>query len=145
MPVPETLMQALTALPTINAALNATSAVLLLTARGLIKRGQIQAHRRTMLAALTSSALFLACYLYYHAHVGSVHFTGQGWIRFTYFSILLTHTVLAAVIVPLILITLTRGLKRQDLRHSKIARLTFPLWMYVSVTGVVIYLMLYHL
>jgi uncharacterized membrane protein YozB (DUF420 family) len=138
-------MQTLALLPTVNATLNATSAVLLLTARGLIKRGQIQAHRRTMLAALGSSTLFLACYLIYHAQVGSVRFTGHGWIRVAYFSILLTHTVLAAAIIPLILITLTRGLKRQDQRHSKIARVTFPMWMYVSVTGVVIYLMLYHL
>lgn len=138
-------MQALSVLPTVNACLNASSAVLLLTAHRLIKRGRVQAHKRTMLAALTSSSLFLACYLYYHAHVGSVRFAGHGWLRTTYLTILLTHTVLAVVIVPLILVTLARGLRRQDARHSAIARVTFPLWMYVSITGVVIYLMLYHL
>jgi len=132
-------------LPTINACLNATSAALLLTARWFISQRRIEAHKRTMLAALTSSALFLGCYLYYHAHVGHVPFGGHGPIRACYFALLLSHTVLAAVIVPLILITLVRGLRRQDQRHSQIARITFPLWMYVSVTGVVIYLMLYHM
>ncbi len=138
-------MQALSYFPTIDACLNATSAVLLLIARWFIGQRRIEAHKRTMLAAMTSSTLFLGCYLYYHAHVGHVPFGGHGPIRAFYFALLLSHTVLAVVIVPLILITLSRGLRRQDQRHSRIARITFPLWMYVSVTGVVIYLMLYHM
>jgi putative membrane protein len=132
--------------PTINAILNGTAAVLLVTARVLIGRERIQAHRRVMLAAVTTSAIFLVNYLTYHALIhGSKHFTGQGWIRPVYFGVLTSHTILAATIVPLVLITLNRGLKRNDLRHRAIARWTFPLWLYVSVTGVVIYLMLYHL
>ena len=132
--------------PTINAILNGTAAVLLVTARVLIARRRIQVHRRVMIAAVATSAIFLVNYLTYHALIhGSRHFTGQGWIRPVYFSILTTHTILAALIVPMVLITLSRGLKRSDSRHRAIARWTFPLWLYVSVTGVVIYLMLYHL
>ena len=103
----------------------------------------MQAHRLAMLAALCTSAVFLASYLYYHAHVGSVHFQGHGWSRPLYFSILLSHTILAVVIVPLILVALSRALRARYVLHKAIARWTFPLWMYVSVTGVVIYLMLY--
>jgi uncharacterized membrane protein YozB (DUF420 family) len=103
------------------------------------------AHRAVMLTALTTSALFLISYLYYHYHVGSVHFRGQGWSRPVYFTILTSHTILAAVIVPLIIITLTRALRERFDRHRMIARWTFPLWMYVSVTGVIVYFMLYHL
>ena len=132
-------------LPTLNAALNAASAVLLVTGYVLIRRGRQEAHRRAMLAAVTCSALFLVSYLIYHAQVGSVRFQGQGWIRTVYFTILLTHTVLAAAIVPLVLVTLVRGLQRRFDRHRRIARVTFPLWAYVSVTGVVIYVMLYRL
>lgn len=131
--------------PVIDATLNGTSAVLLVLGRRLIRRGQMEAHRFVMLTALASSSLFLTSYLYYHWHVGSVHFQGQGWIRPVYFSILISHTILAAVIVPMIIITLSRALRRRFDRHQAIARWTYPLWLYVSVTGVVIYLMLYKL
>jgi len=133
--------------PVINATLNGTSAVLLLTGRTLIKRGRMAAHRAVMITAIVSSSLFLISYLYYHYHVhlGSVHFRGQGWSRPVYFTILATHTILAAVIVPMVIITLTRGLRGNYPRHRAIARWTYPLWLYVSVTGVVIYFMLYHL
>ena len=131
--------------PVIDASLNGTSAVLLLVGRGFIKRGRMAAHRAVMLAALASSSIFLACYLYYHWHVGSVHFQGQGWSRPVYFSILISHTILAAAIVPMIIITLSRALRERFDRHRAIARWTYPLWMYVSVTGVIVYFMLYHL
>jgi putative membrane protein len=132
-------------LPALNALLNGGSAVLLLAGRRLIRRGQMQAHRLVMLAALCTSAAFLASYLYYHAHVGHVHFQGHGWSRPLYFSILISHTILAAVIVPLVVVTLSRALRARYVLHKAIARWTFPLWMYVSVTGVVVYLMLYKL
>jgi uncharacterized membrane protein YozB (DUF420 family) len=139
-------MQAeLSSLPALNALLNGTSAVLLLVGRNLIRRKQMLAHRFVMLAALCTSAAFLASYLYYHAHVGSVHFQGHGWPRPLYFSILLSHTILAVIIVPLVLVTLSRALRARYSLHRAIARWTFPLWMYVSVTGVVIYVMLYKL
>jgi uncharacterized membrane protein YozB (DUF420 family) len=131
--------------PMIDATMNGTSAVLLLIGRGYIKRGQMAAHRAVMLAALVSSSIFLGCYLYYHFHVGSVHFQGQGIWRPIYFAILISHVILAAVIVPMIIITLSRGLRERFDRHRAIARWTFPLWMYVSVTGVIVYVMLYHL
>jgi uncharacterized membrane protein YozB (DUF420 family) len=131
--------------PAIDASLNGTSAVLLLVGRSFIKRGNMAAHRAVMITALTSSSIFLACYLYYHWHVGSVHFQGQGWSRPVYFSILISHTILAAVIVPMIIITLSRALRERFDRHRAIARWTYPLWMYVSVTGVIVYFMLYHL
>jgi len=133
------------AFPVIDASLNGTSAVLLLIGRGLIQRGRMAAHRAVMVTALVSSSLFLASYLYYHWHVGSVHFQGQGWTRPVYFSILISHTILAAVIVPMIIITLSRALRERFDRHRAIARWTYPLWLYVSVTGVVIYVMLYKL
>ena len=131
--------------PVIDAALNGTSAVLLLVGRSYIKRGRMAAHRAVMITALVSSTLFLASYLYYHYHVGSVHFQGRGWSRPVYFAILISHTILAVAIVPLVIITLSRALRERFDRHRKIARWTFPLWLYVSVTGVVIYVMLYHL
>lgn len=131
--------------PVLDASMNGTSAVLLLIGRGLIKRGRMAAHRAVMLTALVSSGIFLSSYLYYHWHVGSVHFQGQGWSRPVYFSILISHTILAAVIVPMIIITLSRALRERFDRHRVIARWTYPLWLYVSVTGVVIYLMLYKL
>ena len=132
--------------PTINAALNGTAAVLLVTGRILIGRRAIDLHKKVMIAAFITSSVFLVNYLTYHALIhGSKHFPGQGWIRPVYFTILLTHTVLAAAIVPLVLLSLTRGLKRQDARHRAVSRWTFPLWLYVSVTGVVIYLMLYQM
>jgi uncharacterized membrane protein YozB (DUF420 family) len=129
--------------PVINASLNGTSAVLLLTAHSLIKRGHMAAHRALMLTAIVTSSLFLGSYLYYHWHVGSVHFQGQGWSRPIYFTILTSHTILAAAIVPLVIITLTRALRERFDRHRAIARWTYPLWLYVSITGVVIYFMLY--
>ena len=132
-------------LPTLNAALNATSAVLLVLGWVLVRRRRLEAHRRAMLGAVGCSTLFLVSYLVYHAQVGSVRFQGQGWIRPLYFAILLTHTVLAAAIVPLVLVTLTRALRGRFEAHRRLARVTFPLWAYVSVTGVVIYVMLYRL
>ena len=130
--------------PPINATLNGTSAVLLITGRALIMRGRMAAHRAVMIAALVTSSVFLACYLYYHYHVGSVHFAGQGFWRTIYFTILISHTILAAVIVPMIIITLVRALSGRYDRHRAIARWTFPLWLYVSVTGVIVYFMLYQ-
>jgi uncharacterized membrane protein YozB (DUF420 family) len=132
-------------LPALNAVLNATSATLLLTGYLLIRRGQRAAHQRVMIAALVSSSLFLASYLFYHFHVGSVRFQGQGALRTIYFTILLSHTILAVVIVPLVAVTLTHALRERFDRHRRIARVTLPLWGYVSVTGVVIYWMLYRL
>ena len=132
-------------LPALNATLNATSAVLLVLAYRAIRGHRIELHRRRMLAAAATSAVFLTSYLVYHAHVGSVPFTGQGPVRAMYFTILFTHTVLAAAIVPMVLRTLYLGLRRRDEKHRRLARWTFPLWLYVSVTGVVIYAMLYQL
>lgn len=131
--------------PAINATLNGTSAVLLVSAHSLIKRGRVAAHRALMLTAIATSTLFLVSYLYYHYHVGSVRFQGHGWSRPVYFTILISHTILAAAIVPLVIITLSRALRERFDRHRAIARWTYPLWLYVSVTGVIIYVMLYHL
>jgi len=131
--------------PAINATLNGTSAVLLVTAHRMIKAGRVALHRALMLTAVATSTLFLVSYLYYHAHVGSVRFQGHGWSRPVYFSILISHTLLAAAIVPLSIVTLSRALRERFDQHRAIARWTYPLWLYVSVTGVVIYLMLYHL
>ena len=137
--------------PAINATLNGTAALLLVTAKRFIDRRQIEAHKRTMIAAFATSVVFLLCYLFYHcyryyyAHVGVMRFAGHGWRRPVYFTLLTSHTLLAVTIVPLILMSLSRGLKRQDARHLKIAPLTYWLWLYVSVTGVVIYYLLYHL
>lgn len=130
--------------PVINASLNGTSAILLFTAHGMIKRGRMAAHRTLMLTAVVTSSLFLTSYLYYHWHVGSVHFQRQGLWRWVYISILTSHTILAAAIVPLVIITLSHALRERFDRHRAIARWTYPLWLYVSVTGVVIYFMLYH-
>jgi uncharacterized membrane protein YozB (DUF420 family) len=130
--------------PAINATLNGASAILLLTGRWFIARRKIAAHRATMLTALATSTLFLASYLYYHAHVGSVHFQGTGWSRPVYFTILISHTILAAAVVPLVLVTLSRALRGHFPRHRAIARWTFPIWLYVSVTGVIVYFMLYR-
>jgi uncharacterized membrane protein YozB (DUF420 family) len=131
--------------PSINAFLNGTSAILLFIGHRYIKRNDMRAHKRLMITALITSSLFLICYLYYHAHVGSVRFQGQGWSRPLYFTILISHTILAAAIVPLVIVTLTRALRERFDRHRAIARWTYPIWMYVSITGVVIYLMLYHI
>lgn len=132
-------------LPALNAVLNATSGALIFLGWILIRRGQRLAHKRVMLAALASSTLFLVSYLTYHAQVGSVPFQGRGPIRTVYFAILLTHTILAVVIVPLVLITVNHGLRERFDRHRRIARITMPLWAYVSVTGVIIYWMLYRM
>lgn len=132
-------------LPTVNATLNAISAVLLVWGYLLIRRKRIDAHRRVMKTAFVTSCLFLVCYLVYHAQVGSVPFAKTGPIRTVYFSILLTHTVLAATVPVLAIITLRRGLAARYDKHRKIARWTLPIWLYVSVTGVVVYVMLYHL
>ncbi len=131
-------------LPALNATLNATAAVLLIVGWTLIRRGHVRQHRKVMITAFCVSCAFLVSYLVYHAQVGSVRFTRHGPIRVVYFTILLTHTVLAVVIVPLVLMSLSRGLKRQDARHRAIARWTLPLWLYVSVTGVIVYLLLYR-
>ena len=131
--------------PALNAILNGTSAVLLAAGYRFIRRKQVQAHRMCMGAAVITSTLFLASYLYYHAHVGSVHFQGTGWSRPVYFTILVSHTSLAVSLLVLVPITLARALRERFDRHRAIARWTLPIWMYVSVTGVVIYLMLYHL
>ncbi len=130
--------------PPLNAILNGTSAVLLTVGHGFIKRGKMAAHRACMIAAVVCSAFFLASYLWYHAHVGSVHYPLHDWTRPLYFGILLTHTVLAATVVPLVVITLTFALRERFDRHRGIARWTYPIWLYVSVTGVIIYLMLYQ-
>jgi uncharacterized membrane protein YozB (DUF420 family) len=130
--------------PAINATLNGVSAILLLIGRWFIARRKVAAHRATMLTALATSSLFLASYLYYHAHVGSVHFQGTGWSRPVYFTILISHTILAAAIVPLVLLTLSRALRGHYPQHRAIARWTFPIWLYVSITGVIVYFMLYR-
>ena len=140
MPIPEQFA----IFPGLNAALNGTSAILLLTGRWLVGQRRIVAHRAVMLTAVGTSTVFLISYLYYHAHVGSVHFLGTGWSRPVYFSILISHTMLAATIVPLVIITLSRALRRRFPQHRAIARWTFPLWLYVSITGVIIYFMLYR-
>ena len=132
-------------LPALNATLNAISAVLLVVAYVLIRNGQRKLHQKFMLAALTTSACFLVSYLVYHANVGSRPFTGRGAARVVYFAVLLTHVVLAATILPLALITTARGLSSQFDRHVRIARWTFPIWVYVSVTGVIVYVMLYQM
>jgi uncharacterized membrane protein YozB (DUF420 family) len=132
-------------LPDLNAALNSLSAVFLLAGYRFIRRKNRQAHRRCMIAAFGCSILFLCSYLIYHYQVGSVPFKGQGWIRPVYFAILLTHTILATAVVPLAVITLTRALRERFDAHRRIARWTFPIWVYVSVTGVVVYGMLYWL
>lgn len=132
-------------LPAVNAGLNGTAALFLISGYILIRRGRQQLHKRCMLAALLTSALFLVSYLIYHFNTGSRPFPGQGPIRIVYFTILITHVVLAATILPLALTTTARGLWAQYDRHVRIARWTLPIWIYVSVTGVVIYLMLYQM
>ena len=135
---------AFTDLATLNAILNSVAAIFLALGFVFIRRGEVQRHRTCMLSACGASVVFLTSYLVYHWQVGSVPFTGQGWIRPVYFSILLSHVVLAIVIVPMAAITLLRAWRGNFDRHRAIARWTWPLWMYVSVTGVVIYGMLYH-
>lgn len=132
-------------LPHVNALLNTTSALLLLAGFRFIRLGRIQAHRNCQVSAVTTSALFLISYLTYHYYHGATRFTGQGIVRPFYFIILTTHTILAVVIVPLILVTLYRAARGDFVRHRRIARWTLPLWLYVSVTGVIVYLMLYQI
>jgi len=132
-------------LPTVNAALNATSAALLLAGWWLVRRGHRRAHRAAMLAALATSSAFLVSYVVYHVEVGSVRFTGEGAVRAVYFAILISHTVLAAAVLPLVLVTVTRALRGRFERHRAVARYTLPLWLWVSVSGVVVYWMLYRL
>jgi uncharacterized membrane protein YozB (DUF420 family) len=131
-------------LPAVNATLNALSGILLLAGYVLIRRRRIEQHRKVMLVAFATSSLFLVCYIVYHAQVGSVRFTRQGFVRPLYYTILVTHVTLAASVVPLALITLTRGLKGRFSQHRRIARWTFPIWLYVSVTGVLVYVLLYQ-
>lgn len=134
-----------TDLPTLNAALNALSFLLLLSGFFFIKQRRISIHRACMFSAVSASVLFLISYIIYHSQVGSVKFTKEGWIRPVYFTILISHTILAMTIVPLVAVTLFRALKKKFIKHRAVARWTFPLWAYVSVTGVIIYWMLYHL
>jgi len=131
--------------PVIDATLNGITAVLLAVGHHFIKRGSLAKHRAVMISAFITSSVFLACYLYYHFHVGSVHFRGRGWSRPLYFSILISHTTLAIVVLPMILTTLVLGLRSRFERHRGIARWTYPIWMYVSITGVIVYLMLYKI
>ncbi|PYS97705.1 MAG: DUF420 domain-containing protein [Acidobacteria bacterium] len=132
-------------LPHLNAALNATSFVLLVAGLYFISRGRVAAHRACMISALVVSCLFLVSYVVYHSQYGSMRFKGEGFVRPVYFTILITHVTLAAAIVPLITVTLRRALRGDFYRHRRIARWTYPLWLYVSITGVVVYLMLYRL
>ncbi len=138
-------MLPISSLPEVNAVLNATSAVLLVCGYIFIRRGKIKAHKLCMVSAFATSTLFLVSYLTYHFESGMRRFTGQGAVRAVYFSILTTHTILAVVIVPLVLITLARAWRGAFDRHRSIARRTLPLWLYVSVTGVVVYWMLYRM
>jgi uncharacterized membrane protein YozB (DUF420 family) len=131
-------------LPAVNATLNGLSGILLAIGYLLIRTRRIELHRKVMIAAFITSSLFLVCYLVYHAQVGSVRFTRQGFVRPLYYTILVTHVTLAASVVPLAIITLTRGLKGRFVQHKRIARWTFPIWMYVSVTGVLVYVLLYQ-
>jgi putative membrane protein len=131
-------------LPAVNASLNALSGVLLLIGFLMVRTGRIAAHRRLMIAAFATSSLFLICYVVYHAQVGSVRFTRQGFVRPLYFTILITHVTLAAAVLPLAILTLSRGLNARYTPHRRIARWTLPIWMYVSVTGVLVYVLLYQ-
>lgn len=130
--------------PTLNAILNASAAAFLTAGFVFIRRRRIQAHKTCMLAAFACSVVFLVSYVLYHLQVGSVRFQGQGWVRPAYFTLLGTHTVLAITVVPLALVTLARSLRGDFERHRRIARWTLPVWLYVSVTGVIVYLLLYH-
>src|SRR5712691_8174367 len=132
-------------LPHLNATLNASSFLLLSSGYYFIRRRRVLAHRRCQLSALTASIIFLISYIVYHQHHGVTRFAGQGIVRPIYFTILTTHTFLAAVIVPFVIVTVRRAKRKDFLRHKRIARWTLPLWLYVSITGVIVYLMLYHL
>ncbi len=131
-------------LPAVNATLNAISGILLVIGYALIRARRIELHRRVMIAAFVTSVVFLICYVIYHSQVGSVRFTRQGVVRQIYFSLLITHVVLAALVPPLAIVTLSRGLQARYPRHRAIARWTLPIWLYVSVTGVLVYVLLYQ-
>jgi len=131
-------------LPTLNATLNAIAALFLIIAWMHIRARRIEAHRRMMLAAFAASALFFASYITYHANVGSRPYHGTGALRVVYYSILIPHVLFAATVPPLAIVTLRRGLRRDDRRHRRLARITLPIWLFVSVTGVIVYLMLYR-
>jgi len=131
-------------LPALNATLNGVSALLLVAGYSAIRRRRRDLHKALMLSALGASILFLSSYFYYHYHAGSTYFTGQGWIRPVYFTILVSHTILAIVIVPLVVTTLFLALRGNFPRHRRIARVTLPVWLYVSVTGILVYLLLYQ-
>ena len=137
-------MEWVSSLPAVNASLNALSTVFLLLAYVQIRRGNRQAHRKLMLSACASSMLFLVSYLIYHNNSGMTKFLGEGWSRTAYFFILATHIPLAALVVPLAIVTLTLGLRERFDKHRRIARITLPIWLYVSVTGVLVYFFLYH-
>lgn len=141
-------MPDLSLFPALNATLNGASAILITTGRALIRsnrREKVRLHRACMIVAVATSSLFLISYLYYHAHVGSMRFPGHGWVRPVYFALLISHTLLAATVVPLVLLSLTAALRGRFERHRRIARWTYPIWLYVSVTGVVVYIMLYRI
>ena len=131
-------------LPAVNASLNALSGILLVIGYTMIRGRRIAAHRRCMIAAFVTSSLFLVCYVIYHAQVGSVRFTREGLVRPVYYTILITHVTLAAAVPPLAMLTLSRGLKARYTQHVRIARWTLPIWLYVSVTGVLVYVLLYQ-
>jgi uncharacterized membrane protein YozB (DUF420 family) len=132
-------------LPHLNACLNGTSAVLLFTGYTFIRKRNVVAHRACQIAALVVSLVFLASYLTYHYHHGATRFQGTGLVRTFYFTVLTSHTILAMVIVPLVILTFYRAFRRDFLRHRRIARITLPIWLYVSITGVIVYLMLYQI
>ena len=130
--------------PALNASLNGASGILLLVGHSFIQKQRVAAHRACMLAAFACSTIFLGCYVYYHFHAGVIRFQGHGWIRPVYFTLLFSHTLLAVVVVPMVLITLSRALRADFLRHRAIARWTYPIWLYLSVTGVLVYFFVYH-
>ena len=134
----------LTIFPALNASLNGASGVLLLVGHSFIQKKRMAAHRACMLGAFTCSTIFLACYLYYHFHAGVIKFQGHGWIRPVYFTLLLSHTILAITVVPMVLVTLSRALRSDFIRHRAIARWTYPVWLYVSITGVLVYFFVYQ-
>lgn len=131
-------------LPALNAILNATSGILIIIGYVMIRRKKVAAHRACMIGAVSASIIFLISYLIYHFNVGATRFVGTGWSRPFYFTVLISHTILAVTLVPFVIVTLRRALKGDFARHRKIARWTFPMWVYVSITGVIVYFMLYH-
>jgi putative membrane protein len=131
-------------LPALNAILNATSGILIIIGYVMIRRKKVAAHRACMIGAVSTSIIFLISYLIYHFNVGATRFVGTGWSRPFYFTVLISHTILAVTLVPFVIVTLRRALKGDFARHRKIARWTFPMWVYVSITGVIVYFMLYH-